>query len=432
MKTLPTKDIFALGFMIFALYVGAGNIIFPPIIGLQAGPHLTLAALGFFATAVGLPVLTIIAVARAGGDMPTLTKPIGKLAGTALIIVCYLTVGPFFASPRTATVSFEIGFAPILGNTPANLMLYSIAYFLVVVAFAMYPDKLLDSIGRFLAPIKILALAALGIIAYLYPAGAIGPSSGHYAATPLSQGILDGYLTMDALGGLIFGIVIINAVRSRGISNLTAISRYTIIAGILAGVGLILVYLSLFHLGAHSHALTPDASNGAEILHTYVQHTLGTGGSLFLSALILIACMVTAIGLTSACAGYFATITPVPYKVLVVIFAGIALLLANLGLTELTKISIPVLTAIYPPCIVLVLLSLTGGLWHHNPLVMRTVMAVAMVFGLFDGLEAGGLHDWVPAFMHSMPLSEQHLDWIFPSVLALVVTIIIARVRHRS
>lgn len=432
MNKLAIKDIIALGFMTFALFVGAGNIIFPPIIGMHAGPNVTIAALGFLVTAVGLPVLTIIAIARAGGAIETLGSPIGKVAGMLLTIICYLVVGPFFASPRTATVSYEVGLAPFFGESEGILLAYSAAYFLIVIAFAMYPDRLLDSIGRFLAPIKIIALTLLGVAALLYPAGAIGPAGERYITTPFSEGIVNGYLTMDTLGGLVFGIVIISAIRSRGITAIGPMVRYATIAGLIAGTGLVLVYVSLFHLGADSYSIAANATNGAEILHAYVQHTFGVPGSLFLGILILVACLVTAIGLTIACAEFFATITPLSYRTLVVIFALLAFTFANLGLTRLTMISEPILIAIYPPCIALVVLSFFSHKWPGKRIVIPAVMAVAFFFGIFDALKAAQLTQWVPGFLAYIPLNEQKLGWIVPALITLLVTGIVDALHHRN
>lgn len=167
---LSSKDIWALGFMTFALFVGAGNIIFPPMVGLQSGEYVWLAALGFLATAVGLPVITIIALAKVGGGIEELSSPIGKVAGLLLATVCYLAVGPLFAIPRTATVSFEVGIAPLTSTGELPLFIYSLIYFLLVIAVSLYPGRLLDTVGHVLAPIKMLALGILGVAALLWPA----------------------------------------------------------------------------------------------------------------------------------------------------------------------------------------------------------------------------------------------------------------------
>lgn len=427
MKVLKGQDILALGFMTFALFVGAGNIIFPPIVGLQSGPHVWMAALGFLVTAVGLPVITVVALAKVGGGMDALSSPIGKVAGGLLAAAAYLAVGPLFATPRTATVSFEVGVAPLTGESPTALFIYSLVYFTVVLAVSMYPGKLLDTVGRFLAPLKIIALAALGIAAFMLPAGTMGDAQPEYVAAPFSQGFINGYLTMDTLGALVFGIVIVNAIRSRGVDSPQLITRYAIIAGLIAGVGLALVYISLFRLGAGSHDIAVGATNGAAVLHAYVQHTFGSLGSGFLAVLIALACLVTAVGLTCACAEYFSQVLPLSYRTLVVMLAGFSLLVSNLGLTKLIAFSIPVLTAIYPPCIVLVALSFCAGLWHSQSRILAPVMAVSLLFGVIDALKGANLAGWLPESLAHLPLSEQGLAWLVPSVAMLFVAVLLDR-----
>ena len=427
MKVLKGQDILALGFMTFALFVGAGNIIFPPIVGLQAGPHVWMAALGFLVTAVGLPVVTVIALAKVGGAMDALSSPIGKVAGGVLAAVAYLAVGPLFATPRTATVSFEVGLAPLTGESPLALFLYSLVYFLLVFWVSLYPGRLLDTVGRFLAPLKIIALAVLGIAAFALPAGEIGTAEPAYVAAPFSQGFINGYLTMDTLGALVFGIVIVNAIRSRGVESPRLITRYAIIAGLIAGVGLALVYISLFRLGSGSHAVAAGASNGAAVLHAYVQHTFGSLGSGFLAVLIALACLVTAVGLTCACAEYFSRVLPLSYKTLVVILAAFSLSVSNLGLTNLIQFSIPVLTAIYPPCIALVALSFCKDFWHEQGRIVAPVMLVSLLFGMVDACKGAGFGDYLPAAFVHLPLSEQGLAWLVPALITLFAAFVVDR-----
>jgi LIVCS family branched-chain amino acid:cation transporter len=427
MKVLKGQDILALGFMTFALFVGAGNIIFPPIVGLQAGPNVWMAALGFLVTAVGLPVVTVIALAKVGGAMDALSSPIGKVAGTILAAVCYLSVGPLFATPRTATVSFEVGLAPLTGESPLAMFLYSLVYFVLVFWISLYPGRLLDTVGRFLAPLKIIALAILGIAAFVLPAGEVGIAEPAYVAAPFSQGFINGYLTMDTLGALVFGIVIVNAIRSRGVESPRLITRYAIIAGLIAGVGLALVYISLFRLGSDSHAVAAGATNGAAVLHAYVQHTFGTLGSSFLAVLISLACLVTAVGLTCACAEYFSRVLPLSYKTLVILLAAFSLLVSNLGLTKLIQFSIPVLTAIYPPCIALVALSFCKDFWHEQGRIVAPVMLVAFLIGVVDAVKGSALGGYVPDALAHLPLSEQGLAWLIPSLITLFVAFMVDR-----
>ena len=425
MKQLRTGDIIALGFMTFALFIGAGNIIFPPIVAQQAGEHVWLAAAGFLVTAVGLPVMTIMALSKTNGSIEILSSPLGRFFSLLLTIVCYLTVGPLFAIPRTATVSYEIGFAPYFGISGHNLIIYSIIYFICVTAIALYPNKLLDSIGHILAPLKIIALAVLGIAAFIIPTGYISPPIQNYISSPISEGFVNGYLTMDTLGALVFGIVIIQAIQSRGITDSKLMTKYAIIASLIAGVGLTLVYLSLFKLGLGSHEVAANATNGAVILHAYVQHAFGDYGSLFLAGLIFLACMVTAIGLTCACAEYFYELTGLSYKLLVFILVGFSFIISNLGLTKLIAVSVPVLSAIYPPAIVVIILSFFGKYWRNPSIVVGSVTAIAFLFGIFEGVKAAGFH--VPTWMNQLPLSQQNLAWLIPSSIVFILVVFLDR-----
>ena len=427
MTSLRTRDIVALGFMTFALFIGAGNIIFPPIVAQQAGEHVWLAAFGFLITAVGLPVITIIALSRVEGSIQILSSPLGKIASLILTITCYLTVGPLFATPRTATVSYEIGFSSYLGTSSSSLLIYSAIYFSVVTLISLYPNKILDTVGYVLSPLKILSLAILGIAAMMIPTGFVPPAINNYIDSPVSEGFVNGYLTMDTLGALVFGIVIIQAIRSRGVSNPKLITRYAVIASIISGIGLTVVYLSLFKLGLGSHEVAANASNGAVILHAYVQHAFGDLGSIFLSAMIFIACMVTAIGLTCACAEYFSSITKIGYKVWVFILIGFSFIISNLGLTKLIAFSVPVLSAIYPPAIVVIMLRFGWKFFNHPRRVIAPVTAVSLVFGLLDGLKVANFE--LPYALTHLPLAEQNLAWLIPSLVVFVIAVVIDKVK---
>ncbi|NAO28837.1 branched-chain amino acid transport system II carrier protein [Pseudomonas syringae pv. dysoxyli] len=416
MKTLNTQDLLALGLMTFALFVGAGNIIFPPIIGLQAGLMTWKAALGFLLTGVGLPILTLLALARAGGEMRELSRPLGRRFSMVLAVLCYLAVGPLFATPRTATVSFEVAVAPLTGGGPIPLAIYSLLYFLAVVIFSFYPGRLLDSIGRFLAPLKILALVVLGVAAYLWPAGSAAPATGVYQDRAFIEGVTQGYLTMDTLAAMVFGIVIVNAIRSRGVERRQLIKRYTAFAGLIAGAGLVIVYLGLFHLGSSSAVLVPGADNGAQVLRAFVEHTFGVPGTILLSLLIGLACVVTAIGLTCACAKFFSQLLPLSYRFMVVVLAGFSMLVSNLGLSHLIQISLPLLTAIYPPCIALVLLSFTK---LPAPIVRATAIVAAFI-GIADGLHVANLEfPFLSSSVAALPFASMGLAWFTPALAAM-------------
>ncbi len=359
MTHLKGFDLLALGFMTFALFLGAGNIIFPPSAGMAAGEHVWSAAFGFLLTGVGLPLLTVVALARVGGGIGRLTQPIGRRAGVAFAIAVYLAIGPLFATPRTAVVSFEMGVAPFTGDGGVPLLIYTVAYFSVVLFLVLNPGRLVDRVGKVITPVLLSALLVLGGAAIFAPAGEIGSSSGEYQSAPLVQGFLQGYLTMDTLGALVFGIVIATAIRDRGISDSRLVTRYSMIAGVIAATGLSLVYLALFYLGATSQGIAGDAQNGVQILTAYVQQTFGVSGSLLLAVVITLACLTTAVGLITACGEFFSDLLPVSYKTVVIVFSLFSLLVANQGLTQLISLSVPVLVGLYPLAIVLIALSLS-------------------------------------------------------------------------
>lgn len=429
MTRLKSLDLLALGFMTFALFLGAGNIIFPPSAGMAAGDNVWSAAFGFLITGVGLPLLTVVALARVGGGMNELTAPLGRRAGTLLAVAVYLAIGPLFATPRTAVVSFEMGVAPFAGNEPLPLALYSVAYFAAVLLLALKPGKLVDSIGKFITPVLLASLLVLGGAALLAPAGAIGEVSESYRSAPFVQGFLQGYLTMDTLGALVFGIVIATAIKDRGIRDGALITRYSVVAGFIAAIGLSLVYLALFYLGATSQGIAGDAQNGVQILTTYVQHTFGLYGSLLLAVVITLACLTTAVGLLTACGEYFSKLLPVSYRSVVLTFGVFSLLVSNQGLTQLISVSVPVLVGLYPLAIVLVALSLLSGLWYSARRVFVPTMTVTLIFGLADALNAAGFKGLVPSAFAQLPLAAEGLGWLLPVALSLLVAAVCDRLR---
>lgn len=415
------RDVFALGFMTFALFLGAGNIIFPAESGLAAGYTVWQAALGFLITGVGLPLLTVVALARVGGGITALTQPLGKVASVVLAVAVYLAIGPFFATPRTAVVSYEIGVVPFFGNSNSGLLVYSTAYFALVLYLAITPNKIIDRIGTLITPILLLALTVLGGAAFFKPAGSVGQALAIYQQEAFLQGFLHGYLTMDALGALAFGVVIASALRSKGVQSERLVTRYSIYAGLIAAIGLSAVYLSLFYLGATSQGIASEAQNGGQILALYVQHVFGPIGNLLLAVVIALACLTTAVGLLVACGEFFSELLKVAYKYVVIFFVVFSWLVSNQGLEQLIKISIPVLTGLYPLAIVLVVLSLLDRYWNSSALVFRGTMLVTLGFGVVDGLVVAGFSAWVPEMFNRLPLADQQMGWLLPASIVLLL-----------
>lgn len=431
-KQLTPIDVLALGFMTFALFLGAGNVIFPPGAGLAAGENIWPTAFGFLITAVGLPLLTLIALARVGGGLAQLTGPLGRVAGVLLSVLVYLAIGPLFATPRTAVVSYQIGVVPFVQDGWQALLGYSIVYFSVVIFLALKPGQLVDRIGKYITPVLLLGLLMLGVAALLFPAGQMHAPSEQYRSAPLIQGFLQGYLTMDTLGALVFGIVITTAIRDRQVSETRLITRYTVLAAVIAAAGLSMVYLALFYLGATSGALVGEGVNGGQILASYVQHRFGVAGSALLALVIILACLTTAVGLLTACGEYFSRLLPLNYRAVVWVFGLFSMAVANQGLDSLISVSIPVLVGLYPLAIALVCMSLLCAGMARPQNLMRPVMLVTLVFGVIDGLKAAGLISSAGAWIDALPLSDQSLGWLLPVAVTLLAAILVEYLRHGS
>lgn len=233
---LKITDILAIGFMTFAFFLGAGNIIFPPLAGNLAGEAFIPAMFGFLMTAVGLPLLTIVAVAKAGGGLLKMTRLLPASVATIIAVSIYIIIGPAFAAPRTSLVAYEMGIKPFLGDLSGDfsLAIYSVVFFTITGYFALSKGKLIDNVGKILTPALMLLLTVLAIAVFILPQGDIGLAQGDYLVNPVSKGFLEGYNTMDTFASLMFGMLIINVLKSKGVTEQSALFKYLIIAGSIA------------------------------------------------------------------------------------------------------------------------------------------------------------------------------------------------------
>ena len=310
MKTkLTLRELLAVGSILFGLFFGAGNLIFPASMGQLAGSSVLPAAAGLLVTGVGLPLLGVAAlgISRCDG-LAALTRRVGPRYSLFFTCLLYLTIGPFFAIPRCATVPFEVGVAPALGGAGQwALTVFSAAFFAAVLWFSLRPGKILTWVGKVLNPIFLVCLGVLLVTALadpIGPAGAAAPQ-GVYAESAFVGGFLEGYNTMDALAGLAFGIVVVNVIRGLGVTEPGAVAANTVAAGCL-GCGLMgLIYLAVALAGAESRAAYPAASNGGEALLTIARHYFGSFGAVILAVTVTFACLKTAVGLITSCAQTF-------------------------------------------------------------------------------------------------------------------------------
>ena len=428
MKSLSKIEILSIGLMVFSIFFGAGNLIFPPALGQAAGTNLLPGILGFLLTGVGLPMLGIVAIALRGGKYTEFIEThVHPRFALLLLSVLYLTIGPLFAIPRTGAVSFEIGIRPFLGydDVAMGQFGYTAVFFLLTYFLALNPSKIVARVGKILTPLLLLFLAVLFIRSFWSPMGTIMAPEGIYRTAPFLQGFQDGDLTMDLLASLAVGAIVVNAVRMAGVEDNRAIGRICIFAGLISVTLMSCVYLSLGYLGATSASVLGLSANGGVILSSAAGIFFGPMGNALLALIIAFACLTTSCGMASACAWYFneASGRRVSYQRVLLLSTLFSFAASNLGLTELIRISVPFLVAMYPVVIVLVVLSLFDVQLGGHRSIYRWSIAFTLAFSVFDGLNAAGIH---PAFMNDLfsrylPLYASNLGWTAPALAGAVL-----------
>ena len=440
MKTkLSFRELLAVGSMLFGLFFGAGNLIFPASMGQLAGSRVLTASAGLLITGVGLPLLGVAAlgISRCDG-LAALTRRVGKNYSLFFTCLLYLTIGPFFAIPRCATVPFEVGVAPALGGGGGQgaLALFSLVFFGAVLWFSLRPGKILTWVGKVLNPLFLVCLAMLVVTALVRPMGLLDAAApkGAFAQSAFVGGFLEGYNTMDALAGLAFGIVVVQVIRGLGVTEPGAVAVNTVAAGCL-GCGLMgVIYLAVAVVGAESRGLYPAASNGGEALLTIARHYFGAFGAVILAVTVTFACVKTAVGLITSCSQTFCELFPhgPSYRVWAVGFCLFSFGAANFGLETILAWATPVLMFLYPLAITLILLSLAGGLFGNDRRVYLSVTAFTLPAAVLDLLKAlpagaqaalplGGLLD---AAGRWLPFYSLGLGWVCPALAGLAVGLV--------
>lgn len=438
-KKLLLNDYTSIASMLFGLFFGAGNLIFPVYMGQLAGKNVWPATIGFLVTGVGLPLLGIVAMGLSHStglyDMGSRIHPIYSTFFTCML---YLTIGPFFAIPRTATVSFEVGVAPLLPDGSARLWLafFSLFFFAAVLWFSLRPSKILTYVGKILNPIFLIFLGILVVSALINPIGSISTASvAHiYQNGSFFKGFLEGYNTMDALASLAFGIVVIKVIQNLGVENPSTVASDTVKSGFFSMTIMAIIYISLTIIGAQSRGLYDVASNGGEALAIISRHYFGNIGAMILAITMIFACMKTAIGLITSCSETFATLFPrsLNYKGYAITFCLVSFGIANIGLSNIISFSIPVLMFSYPLAITLILLSLFHRLFKGARCIYVSVTAftiVAAIFDLFKALpdnakDSLGLNTVLHYASMYLPFFNIGLGWLVPSLIGLVVGIV--------
>lgn len=432
-------DFIFVGLALFAMFFGAGNLIFPPELGVKSGPLWFVGFICFLLADAGLAVLGVIAMAKVDGDINNITGTMGKKAGILLNTVVIICIGPGVAIPRTATVSYGLGAAPVFGLAPDGLPLavYSVIFFVIVLALTIKPSKVVDIIGKFLTPFLVVALLVLIVIGFVKPGSDIQAAiAGFDAAGTVKYGISQGYQTMDGMAALFFGIIIINSVRANGHTEKSDTTREVLKSSVIAGVLLFIVYGGLAYLGATTGQLwksdvAAGAVDQAGLVSHIIDHLMGYPGTVILGISVLLACLTTAIGLTSSAADYFSGFVKDEskrekvYQIVCVVVCVASALLANLGLATILSIAAPILGLVYPVVVFLMIAALfrkylkkkaAYQLGAIGSFVTSLLSVLAAENGGFFGIKVEAFN-----FVKSLPLDSYGFNWVVPTLVLMII-----------
>ena len=432
-KKLTLRQKILVAGTLFGMFFGAGNLIFPVHLGQMAGQNALPAIIGFIITAVGIPILGVAAIGITHSDgLQTLSGKVGKGYGIFFTCLLYLTIGPLFAIPRCATVSFTTGITPLLGaDSPERLylLLFSAVFFAFVLFFSLRPGKITVWIGKIINPLFLFFFAVLMLAALLAPGAAVSAVEPveAYRSDAFFPALIEGYGTMDAIAGLAFGIVVIDVIRRMGVDNDDTIAEDVLSSGLLTGALMALIYVVSIVVGAQSRGLFELSENGGIALTQIAGHYLGGVGLFILAFTITFACLKTSIGLVTACAETFSKMTngKISYRSWAILFTVFSFAVSNIGLSAIIEYSIPMLMLIYPPAIALILLAFLGKFFAHDRTVYIATMIGTWAAAIFDCMKTlpapvqTALHLDAPiAFAAAhLPLFDKNLGWLLPAVI---------------
>lgn len=435
-----------IGSLIFGMLFGAGNLIFPVHLGQMAGSHWLTAGGGFLISGVLIPLMALLAISITNSNgIYDLARPNGAKYALIFLILVHCTLGPFFATPRTATVPYAIGIAPHLSGSANHigLFIYSAIFFALVYTFSTHEGKITTMIGKILNPLFLLMLFSIFLLAFISPMGHTATTTATilYAHHAFTNGFLQGYNTMDGLASLAFGITVITAIRANGIKKQSQISLQTAKSGAIGAAGIAIIYIGLIWLGATSLHHFSLAANGGTTLAQIAHYYMGTAGDAILATLATVTCMTSAMGLVIAFSQDFHRRFPrISYKTFLRFNCTLSFLFANLGLNQIITWSTPVLMFLYPLAITLIILGITSPLFHRDPLVYRITTGFTLIPAFFDMINAlpAGLHNTaliqaLTGFAtHYFPFFSLGFGWLSFGIAGMAIGLIAHAIRRQS
>lgn len=414
-----TKDCLVIGFALFAMFFGAGNLIFPPYLGHAVGTQYIFAVIGFTVTGVGLPLLAIIACTKGDGTFETMASKISPKFAIIFASLLFIAIGPMLGIPRTAATTYELTINPILPGIPPLVWMF--IYFGINLFFVFRQSSIIDTIGKFLTPSLLIILAIIIIKGFIFPIGNIEATG---ATSVLSTAFLEGYQTMDALAALLFAAIVSSSILAKGYKNKDLVPM-TIKAGIVAAVGLAFVYGGLTIIGAQTASLAPADVTKTGLLLIISKSILGNVGTIIIGIAMGLACLTTSIGLITAGSSFFAEVSKgkLPYKVNAVVISIISIVIGCLGVDNIIKISGPILNVLYPVAITLIATTLLDK-FLTNINAVRLGVYTSLVFGLLS--QVPGIN------LSFIPLGSQGFAWLIPTVVAILVGYVLFRNKNED
>ena len=415
-------------FMLFSLFFGAGNLIFPPFLGQNAAQNTVPAILGFLITAVVLPVLGVVVVAQSEG-LDKLGSRVNRKFALVFTVLIYLSIGPGLGIPRAASVPFEMAVAPYLpeGISLKWFMLgYSLIFFAIAAWLALNPSKLVDRIGRFLTPTLLTLIVFLFLSFVIKGVNGIAEPQSAYQSAAFLKGFCDGYQTMDTIAALNFGLVIAITLKNLGIKEKRSIIKHTVFAGIAAGTILTTVYVMLTYMGTQSSGIYPIQENGAWTLRQIVYQLFGEFGAILLATIFTLACLTTCVGLINSISQYFSTLFKgISYNKFVLGITIFSFVICNQGLNTILSVSVPILNAIYPVSIMLIVLGLCDKFISGNRFIYPFTILGTAVISVIYAIDGVGISlGFVSKICCSLPLYDLGFGWISITAAMLVLSIV--------
>ena len=414
-------DKLVVGLALFSMFFGAGNIIFPPFLGMQSGPEWIAGFISYFMADIGLALLAIFAMLRSNTDIMGIMGHTGKIPARILATAAVLCIGPCIAIPRTAATTAEMTVAPIVGNMDTmTVAITSIVFFVLTLVLCLNESSVVDIVGKFLTPVLFIGLIILIIKGVATPINDVSDTA--QIDTVVQSGVLAGYQTLDVLAALCFGIIIVKTVKDKGYHAVAEKNKVTAGAAIVAGVGLLIVYGGLTYLGATVSSMFTEATiSRAGLVTEIIKDLLGQGGVIFLGVIAAFACLTTSIGLTSSCGAYFEELTngKVSYRTVVIIVCVISALLANVGLDRIVAISAPILDIVYPPALAMIVLSLFAPSIKNENIYKGAALG-AFVMSILSFL-ATYLVPSLGFIKTALPLSSYGFNWLVPTIICGII-----------